>query len=86
MSIPRTTARSGLVSNATKSCNGSVRVLSGLSPAKVIVAPNSPRARAQDKAMPAKMADFTIGRDVVKKVRVGVAPRLNELSSNCGSS
>jgi hypothetical protein len=36
--------------------------------------------------MPANIADLVIGRDVVKKVRVGLAPRLCELSSNCGSS
>ena len=86
MSMPITIALSGLVSNATNSCNGSVRVCSGLSPANVIVAPNSPSARAQERAMPANIELRNIGRVTVKKVLIGLAPKLRDASSNLESS
>tara|TARA_B100000427_G_C15361885_1_gene530251 strand:- start:20 stop:658 length:639 start_codon:yes stop_codon:yes gene_type:complete len=86
ISMPITIALSGLVSNATNSCNGKVRVCSGLSPANVIVAPNSPSALAQERAMPANIEFRNIGRVTVKKVLIGVAPKFRDASSSFESS
>ncbi len=86
MSMPITIALSGLVSNATNSCKGKVRVCPGLSPANVIVAPNSPSALAQERAMPAKIEFRSIGRVTVKNVLIGVAPKFRDASSNFESN
>ena len=79
-------ALSGFVSRATNSCNGKVRVCSGLSPANVIVAPNSPNALAHERATPAMIELRNKGRETVKKVLIGVAPKFREASSNCESN
>ena len=57
-----------------------------LSPANVIVAPNSPSALAHERAMPANIELRNIGRVIMKKVLVGVAPKLRDASSNFESN
>lgn len=53
----------------------------GRFPAKVMVAPNSPRARAQVRAAPAARPGATMGSVTVKNTRTGEAPREAAVSS-----
>src|SRR5215203_1837045 len=53
-----------------------VRVVPGKLPAKVIVAPNSPRARGQPRTAPAAMPGATSGNVMRRKTVTGLAPRV----------
>ena len=46
------------------------------------MAPNSPNALAQDKAIPAKIEFRSSGSETVKKVLIGLAPKFKEASSS----
>src|SRR6185369_984402 len=54
---------------------GMVRVIPGKLPAKVMVAPNSPRARAQHSTAPAATPGATSGSVTRRKVYHRLAPR-----------
>ncbi len=58
----------------------------GRLPAKVMVAPNSPSARAQVRAAPARSPGATMGMVTVKKTRIGEAPSEAAVSSYRGLS
>ncbi len=66
--------------------SGRVCVVPGRFPAKVMVAPNSPSARAQVRAAPAISPGATIGSVTVRKTRTGDAPRDAAVSSYRGRS
>ena len=62
-----------------------MRVTPCMDPAKVRVAPNSPRHRASASAVPRPRPDRTVGRVICQKTRVGDAPREEAISSSPGS-
>ncbi|CAI4166363.1 hypothetical protein CCOS2040_14690 [Streptomyces albidoflavus] len=66
--------------------SGRVWVAPGRFPAKVIVAPNSPSARAQVRAAPAASAGASSGSVTVAKTRSGPAPSEAAVSSSEGRS
>src|SRR5699024_6498118 len=76
-----TIATFGSVSNARYVANGSVRVSPGKFPAKVIVAPNSPNARAQHNTAPAAIPGATLGNVTRRNVSQRPAPNVAAASS-----
>ena len=66
--------------------NGIVCVTPGKLPANMIVAPNSPRARAQVMTAPAPKLGKAIGRVTVRKTFAGDAPRSAATSSRSRST
>ena len=62
-----------------------VRVSPSILPAKVIVAPNSPRQRAKPKTNPLVIPGKANGKVILKKVINGDTPRVREVSSIRGS-
>lgn len=74
-------AASGLSWRSRYTWSGRVWVVPGRFPAKVMVAPNSPSARAQVSAAPAARPGATMGRVTVKNTRTGEAPREDAVSS-----
>lgn len=74
-------AASGRSWSSRYTWSGRVWVVPGRFPAKVMVAPNSPSARAQVRAAPATRPGATIGRVTVRNTRTGDAPSEAAVSS-----
>ena len=60
---------------------GSVRVTPGMLPAIMIVAPNSPIARAKPRTAPAASAGYASGSVIEKNTRSGDAPSVAAIAS-----
>ena len=86
MTNANTIACSGLVSRARYTANGIVWVVPGKLPAKVMVAPNSPSARAHASAEPAASAGPIAGKVTRRNVYQREAPSVRAASSNEVSS
>ena len=80
------TARSASTSRARYASSGRVLVTPGRLPAKVIVAPNSPRARAHVSTAPATSAGRTLGNVTLRNTYHSVAPSERAASSARRSS
>src|SRR5690348_4899721 len=74
------------VSSNSYSAIGSVRVCPGIEETKVIVAPNSPKARAKASASPATSPRNDKGRVMPKKIRHALAPRVAAACSSLRST
>ena len=72
-------------SKAKKVARGRVWVRPGRLPAKVMVAPNSPSARAHESASPDKMAGRASGRVMLPNTRQLLAPSVRATSASFGS-
>ena len=83
---PRTRASSGSFSSAENRASGRVRVRPCRLPAKVMVAPNSPSARAQARTRPAMSEGSASGRRTRTSRVHGEAPRVLAASSCRGST
>ena len=70
----RAPARPGPFPRSRRSPTASVRVAPGMLPATMIVAPNSPSARANASTAPASTDGHASGRLIVRKTRAGDAP------------
>src|SRR5581483_6200274 len=77
---------SGRLSSDTYTSSGSVCVLPGKLPANVMVAPNSPSARAQASAAPATSAGRRSGSVTRRKTVHGPAPSVRAASSSLRSA
>ena len=66
------------------SASGSVCVSPGMFETNVIVAPNSPSARANDKTLPAKIPGAIRGIVIVRKTRKRDAPSVLAAASSRG--
>jgi hypothetical protein len=64
------------------SARGSVLVSPGIFETKVIVAPNSPKLRANARITPVRMPGMMIGSVIVKKIRTEFAPRVRAAASS----
>ena len=64
---------------------GIVCVLPGMLPATMMVAPNSPRARENDKTMPDSKPCQAIGKLTVQNTRHSFAPSVRAASSSLAS-
>ena len=84
--IANTIACSGFDSNARYTARGMVCVLPGKFPANVIVAPNSPSARAHERTAPAINAGRIVGSVTRQNVYQRDAPKVRDASSKRASS
>ena len=62
-----------------------MRVSPGMLAAKVIVAPNSPHARAKPKIVPAKIPGAAKGSVIRRMIKKGLRPKVLAASSHVGS-
>ena len=69
------------VTELDRTVRGMGRVVPGKLPANVIVAPNSPRARAQASTAPAVMPGVMRGRVMRRNTVIGAAPKVEAASS-----
>ena len=71
-------------SKARKVARGRVWVRPGRLPAKVMVAPNSPKARAHESAKPDKTAGRASGKVMLPNTRQLLAPSVRATSASFG--